>query len=137
MVLVDTSIWSLALRRKSKDLAVAERRLTESLYRMVDDEQVLLLGPVRQELLSGLREESEFKRLRGLLRGFPDVPISTHDYEEAARFSNRCRRAGIAATSVDMLLCAVALRQGWQIFTTDRDFNHYAAVLNINLIAVA
>jgi len=54
-------------------------------------------------------------------------------YEEAVRASNQCRRGGIAGSPVDLLMCAVALRYGWQIFTTDRDFARYAAVLPIQL----
>jgi len=56
------------------------------------------------------------------------------DYEEAARASNQCRRAGISASPVDMLLCAVAIHHDWKIFTTDRDFEHYQSVLKIKLL---
>ena len=133
MILVDTPVWSLALRRKAADLAVQERHLTQLLYTLVDEGRVQLLGAVRQELLSGLREESQFRRLRDYLRDFPDVPVETEDYEEAARASNQCRTAGIAASPVDMLMCAVAVRHRWEILTADPDFVHYRKILKINL----
>jgi hypothetical protein len=63
MILVDTPIWSLSLRRKAAELNPAERHVTRLLYELVDEGRVELLGPVRQELLSGLREESQFRRL--------------------------------------------------------------------------
>jgi predicted nucleic acid-binding protein len=134
MIIVDTPIWSLALRRKSADLAAAERRLTQLLFQIVDEGRAQLLGSVRQELLSGLREESQFRRLRDLLRDFPDSPIETEDYEEAARASNQCRRLGITTSPIDMLICAVAIHHDWEIFTTDGDFAHYESVLKIRLL---
>lgn len=133
MILVDTPVWSLALRRKAADLAPAERHLTRLLHQMIDEGRVELLGSVRQELLSGLREEAQFRRLRDFLRDFPDTAVATVDYEEAARAANQCRRAGISTSPADMLVCAIALRHDWEIFTTDRDFTHYGSVLKIRL----
>jgi predicted nucleic acid-binding protein len=137
MVLVDTPLWSLALRRKSIDLSAHERQLTGTLYGLISLHQAVLLGSTRQEVLSGIREESQFHRIREHLRDFPDNELSTVDYEEAARASNECRRNGIAGSPVDMLICAVALRQDWQIFTTDQDFLHYRRILKIKLFAAA
>lgn len=134
MILIDTPVWSIALRRKADDLALAERRHTKVLYHIIDEGRAELLGPVRQELLSGLREDRQFRRLRNYLRDFPDTNVSVEDYEEAARASNQCRRAGISGSPVDMLLCAVAIHRDWEIFTTDRDFVHYQSVLKIKLL---
>jgi predicted nucleic acid-binding protein len=135
MILVDTPVWSLALRRKAANLSAPERRSTQLLYALIDEGRAQLLGAVRQELLSGLKEESQFRRLRDYLRDFPDVPVATEDYEEAARGSNQCRHAGIAASPVDMLMCAVAMRYGWDIFTADQDFTHYQSILKIRLFS--
>jgi predicted nucleic acid-binding protein len=134
-VLVDTPVWSLALRRKTADLAPSERRVVQLLHQIVEDGRAQLLGSVRQELLSGLREDAQFRRLRDYLRAFSDTVLATEDYEEAARASNECRKAGIASTPVDMLICAVGLHHGWQIYSTDRDFPRYAAVLPIQLLS--
>ena len=136
-VLVDTPVWSLALRRKAGDLAANERRIVDLLRQVVDDGRAQLIGSVRQELLSGLREEAQFRRLRDYLRDFPDAILATEDYEEAARASNECRKSGVATTLVDMLICAAGMHHGWQIFSTDRDFSHYAAVLPIQLFSAA
>ena len=132
-VLVDTPVWSLALRRKFGDLSLSERRVAESLTELIGAGRAELLGAVRQELLSGLREEEQFLRLCRYLRSSPDVTLSLEDYEDAAQASNRCRSGGIAASPVDLLICSVALRRNWQIFTTDGDFDHYAKVLPIRL----
>jgi predicted nucleic acid-binding protein len=133
MILVDTPVWSSALRRKAANLSAPERRSTQLLYALIDEGRAQLLGAVRQELLSGLKDESQFRRLRDYLRDFPDVPVTTEDYEEAARGNNQCRRAGIAASPVDMLMCAVSMRHRWDIFTADQDFTHYRSILKIGL----
>jgi predicted nucleic acid-binding protein len=133
MVLVDTTVWSLALRRSSADLSKAERRLIAHFYQLVRESRVRLLGAGRQEILSGVREESQFQRIREYLRAFDDVALSIEDYEEAARMSNQCKRSGIAATPTNMLICAVSGLRGWQILSTDRDFGHYRRVLSIEL----
>ena len=135
MIVVDTPVWWLALRRKAADLTASELRLMQMLHQLVNEGRVQLLGSVRQELLSGLREEAQFRRLRNYLRDFPDIALATEDYEEAARASNQCREAGIASSPVDMLICAVALRRGWQIFSIDRDFAPYGRALPIRFFS--
>src|SRR5258708_33237327 len=96
MFLVDTRIWSLAWRRRSGDLATRERRLTQVLYELVREGRVQLLGSTRQEVLSGIREEPQYRRIRDDLRGFVDIALTVHDYEDAARLGKRFRRSGNA-----------------------------------------
>lgn len=128
-VLVDTPVWSLALRRKPPDRNRQEWALVQRLAALVGQGQAQMIGAVRQELLSGIREEPQFLHLRDALRFYDDVPVETSDHEEAARVCNLCRRRGIAGSSIDFLLCAVAKRRRWQLFTTDDDFKRYAGVL--------
>lgn len=132
-VLVDTPIWSLALRRRRTELPHKDRHLVAAWSRLIADNLVFLPGPVRQEILSGVRDAAVFDRLREYLRAFNDEPLTADDYEEAARCSNRCRAAGVSGSSVDFLLCAAAIRRGAAIFTTDQDFAHYARVLPLQL----
>jgi len=133
MVLVDTPIWSLALRRRAANLNPREQRLTRALRELIEDGRAQLLGPVCQELLSGVREEATFKKLRDQLRAFAQVSLDAADYEEAAHLNNQCRAEGIAGSAIDFLICASAHRRSWQIFTTDHDFSRYAAVLPLKL----
>jgi predicted nucleic acid-binding protein len=131
--LVDTPIWSLALRRDPGDLSTDQRALRGELAELIGEGRARLLGPIRQEILSGIREESQFQRLREHLRAFPDEPLAPEDYEEAARFNNQCRRVGIVGSAIDFLICAAAMRRKWAIFTTDRDFGRYSKHLPIRL----
>lgn len=134
-VLVDTSVWSVALRRPLRRLSPAQVRVREELAWLVAEDLVALIGPIRQELLSGVKDSVAFEKLREHLRPFPDEPLATEDYEAAARLSNQCRAAGIAGSMVDFLICAVVHTRSWSIFTTDRDFGRYAQVVLLRLHA--
>lgn len=131
-VLVDTSVWSLALRRRQSGDAAP---LSTELTRLVQAGRVAMIGPIRQEILSGIRERAQFERLRDHLRAFPDVEVTTADYEEAARHFTACRQKGIQGSNTDFLLCAVALRYAWPILTADGDFAQFARVLPVVLHA--
>jgi hypothetical protein len=132
-VLVDTSVWSLAFRRKLVDLNSTEQSLVHELRDLIQQGRAQLLGPVRQEVLSGIRNSDQFEKLRSVLRPFRDEPLDLEDYEMAAMASNRCRAQGIAMSAVDALLCAVALRKNLLIFTTDSDFKNYSRILALKL----
>jgi predicted nucleic acid-binding protein len=133
MVLVDTSVWSLALRRKASNLEARDQAHSEALRELVREGRVQMIGPVRQELLSGIRDEPVFRKIRDNLRAFDNPQLQAEDYEEAARMNNACRAQGIAGSPVDFLICAVAYIRNWQIFTTDRDFSRYHKVLPFRL----
>ena len=122
-VVVDTSVWSLALRRRAATPEIATARLA----RLIADGRVLMLGAVRQELLCGIRERAAFDASRERLRAFPDVPLAAEDHERAAEFFDVCRARGIQGSNTDFLICATAERRGCSILTTDRDFGAFAA----------
>ena len=128
-IIIDTSVWSLALRRQ-RSLPSAE---TKELAELIREGRAAMLGAVRQELLSGVRADQQFETLRAHLRAFPDIPLETEDYEEAVSFFNKCRARGIQGSNTDYLICAAAARRGFGILTTDTDFAHFARVLPIEL----
>jgi predicted nucleic acid-binding protein len=130
-VLVDTPVWSLALRRRTGAQALQPE--VGVLRALIDDGRVAMIGPIRQELLSGIRDADGFQRLREHLRAFDDVPIETSDFERAAEHFNTCRRLGVQGSNTDFLICAVAERLEAPILTTDRDFSRYAGLLPIVL----
>lgn len=127
-ILVDTCIWSRALRNKRTD-----QQLTELLSNLVKNNLVQMIGPIRQELLSGIKSKKVFTALKYRLEAFEDKPLITADYELAAKFCNDCRRHGIQGSNIDFLICAAAKNNEWQIFTLDKDFSHYAKFLPIIL----
>ena len=132
-VLVDTGVWSLAFRRRAKDLSTEQEVCKKELAELLHEGRAQILGAIRQELLCGFHEESQFQILRDHLRLFPDEVPYQDDYEEAARIHNRCRAAGVSGSPVDFLICAVALRRDWGILSLDLDFQHYSKVVPLNL----
>ncbi len=128
-ILVDTSIWSLALRRARS----TPHPCRAELHALIEEGRAAIIGPIRQELLSGIRTTAQFELLRSHLRAFPDLALGSEDYEEAARFFNLCRTRGVQGSNTDFLICATSVRRNMPILTTDDDFTRYARVLPIAL----
>ena len=128
-ILVDTSVWSLALRR-SKDL---ENKYVDELEELIKEVRAQLIGPVRQELLNGIKSEKQYRVLKKHLRAFKDLAIEKDDYELAAEYFNTARKNGIQGSNTDFLLCAISTRHRMPIFTTDKDFINFQSVIPIEL----
>ena len=120
-VIVDTPIWSYALRSKKAGF----EQYVKEFETLIADQRVLIIGPIRQEVLSGYSEIKKFEKLNQKLKYFENTPIVDDDYVQAAKFSNTCRKNGIQGSHIDFLICAVAYRLQSQIFTTDKDFGYY------------
>ena len=121
-VLVDTCIWSLALRRNkqpSLNMEVVE------FQELIEEVRVQLIGPIRQEILSGVKGKQQFSKLKKILSAFPDLPLASEDFELASEYFNILRSKGIQGSNTDFLICAVSTRNNMPIFSTDNDFNHY------------
>lgn len=128
-VIIDTSVWSLALRRDQEGPLAP----VQELRRIILSHRVQMIGPIRQEILSGIRSESQFKKLREHLQSFPDLALLTEDYVTAAHFFNQCGSKGIQGSNTDFLICAVAVRNKFSIYTTDKDFELFSKYLQISL----
>lgn len=126
-VLVDTCVWSQFLRRNRP----VNDPVAREVARLIRADAVELLGPIRQEVLSGAQPQERFAQLREYLRFYPNLPLDEEDDENAAHYYNLCRRHGVQSTATDLLICAVAVRHGLRIFTTDTDFDLYAKHLPI------
>ena len=130
-VLVDTSIWSLALRKKKRSMQ--EDSLVSEFAELIKEMRVEIIGPIRQEILSGIRERRRFDDLKEKLEGFEDIPLEERHYVKAAECFNRCRAKGIQGSHIDFLICAAAFLEELEIFTSDRDFLGYAPELDLRL----
>ena len=128
-VLVDTCIWSLALRSNTPRETSAAEQLTQ----LIDENQVKIIGAIRQELLSGYTDKNSYEKLRQKLKYFPNEPLLDSDYEAAAEYSNFCRAKGVQGSHTDFLICAVSIRKKFKIYTTDKDFKRYAKHLPVVL----
>ena len=128
-VIIDTSVWSLALRRNDPE----ENEYVFELKELIKEVRAQLIGPVRQEILNGIKSKKQFNLLKEHLRGFEGPEIEIEDYELAAEFFNTARKDGIQASNTDFLICAISKRHKMPILTTDKDFLHFQAVLPIEL----
>ena len=127
-VIVDTSVWSLVLRRQQPN-----RLLANKLRDLIADGRVIVIGAIRQEILSGIEHQHQYDKLRDNLRAFPNLLLDVEDYELAAEYFNICRRNGVRGSNTDFLICAIASRKNYEIYTTDKDFINFSQHLSINL----
>ena len=125
-VIVDTSIWSLVLRRQQPD-----NRLANILQDLIADGRVIMIGAIRQEILSGIKHQQQYEKLKDNLRAFSNLNLDTEDYELAANYFNICRRNGIQGSNTDFLICAVASRRNYAVFTVDNDFIDFSRYIPI------
>lgn len=131
-VLVDTPIWSFAFRSKN----VSFENHVENLKTLIIEQRVVIIGAIRQEVLSGYSDLAKFETLKNKLKYFENALIIDDDYIQAAEFYNICRKNGVQGSHIDFLICAVAVRLGVEIYTTDKDFLNYQKHLPIKLYSV-
>ena len=128
-VLVDTCVWSQVLRHKNPNL-----ELTKKMKDLINDGRVCIVGPIKQELLSGIPDIRQFNQLKELLSSFEDISLKTEHFLKAAEFTNISRIKGIQGSTIDFLICAVAHSENLMIFTTDNDFENYKKYSSIKLM---
>ena len=122
--MVDTSVWSLALRRRRVDPQDPWVRVFSA--QVEAGHAIFLIGPILQELLDGVRAARDFARLLKILSPFPLLPLERETYVSAARLRNACRRKGVQASAVDFLITAACIEHGYPLLTADSDFLHIA-----------
>ena len=129
--IVDTSVWSQALRRE-------HRKETEEVYKLNtllnEGERVYLLGVILQEILQGVKHSEQFKKIKEALSFFPIIEATCEDHIHAAELYNHCRSKGIQASTIDFLISAIAIRNECHLLTADRDFQHIAKHTKLKLL---
>lgn len=128
-ILVDTCVWSAVLRHENPDI-----KTTERLKDFITDGLVTIIGPIRQELLSGISSIELFNSLKESLDPFEDINLKTMHFVRAAEFSNTCRNQRIQGSTIDYLICSVAHLENLIIYTTDKDFENYKKFLPIKIL---
>jgi len=128
-IIVDTCVWSLALRRNT----VKKNPFINELKNLIEEIRVQFIGPIRQELLSGIKSKKQFDTLKLHLEAFSDIELEAKDYELAAEYFNAARKKGIQGSNTDFLICAISSRRKMPILTTDKDFTNFQSVFPISL----
>jgi predicted nucleic acid-binding protein len=130
LIVIDTPVWSEIFRRPRPDPDVLAH-----VMQLSDTASACVLGPIRQEVLSGVKSRSDFVSLRTAMRAIPELPIESSDYDDAAEMYNKCRAGGVQGGHVDLLIIAVAVRHGARIYTFDRDFTAYDRLIPVPIHA--
>ena len=117
-VLVDTSVWSLALRREKP----TTNREVEALQAAIERGDACLLGVILQEVLQGFPSLDRTRRLVEYLTPFPILALHRGDYVYAAEIRNKCRAKGVTLSTVDAQIAAAAINHRCALLTVDPDF---------------
>jgi predicted nucleic acid-binding protein len=123
MLLVDTSVWSLALRR---DVVVAQPEVLYLEQALVGSQTVVTRGLVLQELLQGFSGPKARAQIIDRFSMLPLVQPDRQDHVDAAALRTACRRGGVHIGTIDALLAQLCIRHQLTLLTTDRDFAHAA-----------
>lgn len=129
-VLVDTSVWSLVLRRGGPADHPAVARLLDLLE---SGDDLFLTGMVLQEILQAFRSEVMASQVAEHLEPFPMLPIEPDTCLAAASLYRRCREKGLGASTIDCHIAASAMANDCQLLTTDRDFERLARICPLEL----
>ncbi len=129
-VIVDTDVWSEAFRKKKGKKSLYRHELEH----LVQETRVQMIGPIRMEILCGLRDTKLFEIIESSLRAFPDRFLESEVYVLAARFFNLCRSKGIQGSNTDFVICACSVLWRSPILSKDKDYQHYKKLLPIELI---
>lgn len=129
-MLVDTSVWSLALRRDAEQSAPEVEALRHAL---LGTDQVFTTGLVLQELLQGFAGPKARAQLVERLSALAFLQPDKEDHIEAAEVRNSCRRRGVQVGTIDALLIQLCRRHDLVLLTTDQDFHAAAKHIDFRL----
>jgi predicted nucleic acid-binding protein len=129
-ILIDTSIWSLALRRPS-GVVTPESVMLRTLIEQGED--IHLLGIILQEVFQGIRNPKDYHVLKDYLDAFPLIELTREDYIKAAELKNRLIKKGKQISTIDALIASASISYSCYLFTTDKDFEHIAQHSSLKL----
>ncbi len=128
-VLVDTSVWSLALRRDAPPDVPEIDQLRQSL----EAGSVYCTGLILQELLQGFTKPRAHRQIIERFAALPLLVPDRQDHIEAAELRNRCRRKGVQGGTIDALLAQLCIRYDLTMLSTDKDFRNIASVVSLSV----
>jgi predicted nucleic acid-binding protein len=128
-VIIDTDVWSEAFRKQG-----SKSEFVQELRTLIEEGRVQLIGPIRQEILCGIKSENQFERIEESLNSFPDKVLESEIYVLAAKFFNLCRSKGVQGSNTDFLICACSVSWGYPILTKDKDFLSFREFLPCELL---
>ena len=129
-ILVDTSVWSHALRRKTK---IQEK--TEFLEELIEnDEEIYLIGIILQEILTSIKKGKLFNEIKDTLKSYKIIEPKIEDYICAAELNTKLIKKGIQCTSIDILIAVICINYNLFLVTFDNDFKKIKDNSNLKII---
>ncbi len=130
-ILVDTSVWSLSLRKDGP----ANHPAVEKLQRLILDAQnIVLLGIILQEILQGFKQAGTFSKVNSYLDAFPLLTLNRSDFVAAAQLRRQATAKGVALSTPDCQIAAAAINHQCHLLTTDHDFSNIAHWAPLQLV---
>ena len=130
-VVVDTSVWSLSLRRKGP----ADHEAVRKLATLLDQgEEVLITGTILQEVLQAFRHPATARKVARHFAPLSLVELARDDYAAAAALHRRCASKGVSASTTDCQIAQAAISSDCPLLTTDRDFGQIARCSDLKLL---
>jgi predicted nucleic acid-binding protein len=130
-VVVDTSVWSLSLRKDKPSNHVVVKKLAMLLEENMD---VFIIGVILQEVLQAFRHEKTFQKLVKEFDSLPLLAVKKEDYVSAAKLRRKCAGKGISASTIDCLIASMTVSSGSHLLTADKDFSYIASVSGLRLL---
>ena len=130
-VLVDTCVWSYALRKQGYE-GSREVSLLEKLISQKDD--IYCTGIILQELLQGFTNPGQQKLIIKNFNSLPFIVPSKDDHIEAAELKNTCRKSGRTINTIDALLAQLCIKHKLLLLTNDKDFNYISESFSLKLL---
>ena len=132
-VIIDTSVWSEALRRKKNTINSSETIIRKIIEK---DIEILLLGIILQEILSGISNEKLYNEIKKILDDFVYLETTKNDYIYASELSSKCRSNGIKAGSIDYLIASTTIQNDLHLVTYDKDFVNISKYTDLKIFDI-
>ncbi len=129
-LLVDTSVWCVAMRRDQPEPTPEVLELKRAL---LAGDSVYGTGLILQELLQGFTKPKAHDQIVKHFSALPFLVPNREDHIEAAEIRNKCRRRGVQAGTIDALLTQMCIRHDLEILTTDHDFRYISEIVPLKV----
>jgi len=129
-LLVDTSVWSTALRR---DAPASVPEVTELKRALEAGDTLYVTGLIIQELLQGLTKPKAHRQIIDHFKALPLLVPDREDHIQAAALRSKCRGRGLQAGAIDALLAQLCIRHRLTMLSTDHDFRHISKVVRLSV----
>jgi predicted nucleic acid-binding protein len=131
VIVVDTSVWIDFFRD-------TDTWQVEHLAQLIaDDEPVALTDIVLTEILQGLPNDREARRVERRLLAFDVLRLEgLDDFRRAAALYRQARTKGVTIRrTLHCLIASVCVRDGATVLHSDADFDHLATCTELRVVA--